>query len=268
MIRLLVFFIAGCMTVLQAVSQSFPRLSYGGSVHGMLTGSFNGSSSGRLINGSQTYSFYADSVSAHESSRTSLGASVWVHQFLSRKWGIQTGLSYVDVGHNRTQSNIQYMDPLYPGIGKGKLLELSSGSGEKKIVYSYRYRYLQIPVLAHYELFSSKDFYYKVSMSAGLGVNVLLQHQITAKLEQFVVDGNQTFQLDSSGFKARTLTFNAMLGMRGEYRFDKKTIVYLMPVFSIYPISVSSNEFTARPYYLQFNLGVQYAFSLSDERRR
>lgn len=265
--RLCLFFIL-LFQILTTCAQSFTRFSISGSVHGSVTGSINTSSSNQIVSGNQTYAAYVDSANAFESPRLSFGAAVWGHKFITKRWGVQVGLAYEDVGFNRKQSNIQYLDPLYPGMGKGKLLELSSGSGEKSVIYSYRYQYIQLPVLVHYEVFSSKDFYYKISLTGGMGFNLLLNHQMTATLDQFVVDGESRFQFDSTGYNARFFTMNFMIGARSEYRFDKKTIVYAMPILGLYPISVSSGALHSYPYYFQVILGVQYALTFSDDRGR
>lgn len=265
--RLLLFFIL-LFQILSSRAQSFTRFSISGSVHGSVTGCINTSSSNEILSGNQTYAAYVDSTGAFESPRLTIGAAVWAHKFITKRWGIQAGIAYEDVGFDRKQSDIKYLDPLYPGMGKGKLLELSSGSGEKSVTYSYRYQYLQLPILVHYEVFSSKDFYYKISLTGGMGFNFLLQHQMTAKLDQFVVDGKDRFQFDSTGYNARFFTMNFMMGARGEYRLDKKTIVYAMPIIGLYPFSASSNALKSYPYYMQVILGVQYALTFTNERGR
>jgi hypothetical protein len=250
-------------------AQSLTKFSIGASVSGLATGTLLSSSSNEPMKGGKTYQEYTDSVKSLSTFRTSLGIGFWAHAFLTKRLFLQAGVSYLDVGFQRVQSNIKYLDPLYPGIGsKGKLLELSSGSGEKSITYNFRYQYLQIPVMAEYEVYHTKDFFYKISLNAGFGMNILLKHQITANLSQFVVDGKNQYNLDSTGYTAKPVTFNFILGAKGEYRMDKKTIVYVMPLIGFFPMSVSSNQISSYPYYVQVHAGLQYAFSLKEEKKR
>lgn len=259
-----------CLLLFSVVgsAQSFSKFSIGGSVHGLFTGAINTSNSSQIVAGSQTYEQYADSVQSYESMRFSVGATLWAHAFINKRWAFQGGLGYIDMGFQRTQHHIQYLDPLFPGIGQGKVLEKSGGSGEKVATYNYRYQYLQVPLFMQYEVYNSKDFFYKVSVCGGIGLNFLLNHQITAKLDNFVVEGESVFHLDSTGYEGKAVTFSAMLGAKGEYRMDKKTIVYIMPVLGICPVSVTKTPIQSYPYYFQLNVGVQYAFSLEDERRK
>ncbi len=249
-------------------AQSYSKFSMGASIQGQLTGTILSGNSTELVRGNQTYETYTDSVSELNNIKGNFGITFWAFAFLTKRWTIQAGIGYLDVGFNRTQDNIQFMDTLYPGIGQGLLAEKSGGSGEKSIVFNYKYQYLQLPVLVNYDVYHSKDFFYKLSIQGGIGLNFLLNHEITARLNQFVVEGNDTYHFDSTGFEAKHITMNIMLGAKGEYRVDKRTIVFVNPVIGFYPISVSSGPILSYPYYFQLNVGLQYAFSLFDDKRK
>lgn len=248
-------------------AQNFPKYSVGASIHGMVTNAMNFSSSNEIVTGNQTYSQYNDSVNSNKSYRTSFGATLWGHMLINKVWSMQAGIGYIDVGYQRNQTNIQYLDPLFPGIGsKGKVLEKSNTN--KIVDYNYRYQYLTIPIMFNHDVYASKDFFYKLSLTGGAALNVLVHHDIQAKLYEFVVEGKDVYNLDSTGCEGRRLALSMMLGAKSEYRYDKKTIIYIMPVFGVYPISVTHTHINSFPYYFQLNVGVQYAFNLSEERSR
>jgi len=248
-------------------SQNFTKYSIGATISGVVTNTMDFSSSNKIVKGNQTFSQYNDSVSSYKSYRTSIGATLWAHMLINKVWSVQAGIGYIDVGFQRNQTNIQYLDPLFPGIGsKGRLLEKSNSS--KSIDYNYRYQYLTIPILFNYDVYASKDFFYKLSITGGVGLNFLMHHDIKANLYQFVVEGKDVYNLDSTGYEGRRLALSMMLGAKGEYRMDKKTIFYIMPVFGLYPIPVTKTEISTLPYYLQLNIGIQYAFDFAEEKKR
>lgn len=246
-----------------AQNQDFKKsvnYSWGFNAHATLTGAINTSSSNDLVRSGYPLTFknYADSTRRHESNRITLGATVWGEYQVNKKIKLQLGMSYIDLGFRRTQNNIQFRDPLFPGIGEGYVTDNSQGFGTKIVEYDYRYQYLQIPMMFNYHLHQTRDFIYNFYWGAGIAPQILLDHRITANLYHFTVDGETRFNLDSTGYEGRRLGLSLLLTAKGEYKVDKKTRAFVQPVFGISPFSASRTRIQSYPYYLQINVGILY----------
>lgn len=246
-------------------AQSRTKLTYGVSLNPTLTYSINSSTSTQphSINKTQTVQQYVDSISDYETYKLSLGATVWANYMLSQKWMLQLGLGYSEVGFVREQENIKYRDNLFPGIGANGRVEDKSNV-VKNAYYSFRYQYLTVPVLFNYYAKRSGDFKWSYYVTGGVGLNVLLKHQIKAKLDNFYVEGENVFKLDSTGYEGAPFTVNLFLGGRIEYKIDKQLSAFAQPMFTVFPMSVSKSDVKAFPVGVQLNVGV--AYSLNSER--
>lgn len=241
-----------------ASAQSRDKLTLGGGVMPLATWSFNTSSSNDPVKkgGTQTFKQYADSVSAHETYRYSFAIGVVGNYLLNQKWSVQFGLSYLDIGFQRQQKDIQFMDYTHPGIGKGRILDLTSA--KRSIDYNYRYQYLQIPAMMNYTFKQSRDYRWLFQVSSGVGVNVLLKHQMTAVLNQFTEDGESEFDIDSTGYEGYRMAVNVFVGAKAEYRYEKKTTLFIQPLLGFYPVSVSASPVNVFPFFFGINLGAVY----------
>jgi len=259
--------IANLIIAHEALSQSYIKYAIGASVSGSLSQCMQSGSTTSTTNGVQSWERYLDSTSSNNGTQKSLGINIWGQMLFGRKWILQGGLGYFQTGFTRVQDNIQYLDLLYPGIGQGKLMEKSGGSGTKSILYDYQFRYIQIPMLIHYEVFHSRDYTIRTYLTAGVTPGILIQHHINATLINFVVEGKDSYSIDSSGYNARSITLSTQLGAKVEYKYDKKTLLYAMPIIGINPISITSGSADIYPYYLQLQLGVTYAWGKTEEKK-
>lgn len=243
-----------------AFAQSRARLSYSASLNPSITFPINISSSSQPVSGNpyQTHEQYADSVRTFETYKLSLGATVWVNYLLGQKWSLQAGLGYNETGFTREQTNIKFRDKLFPGIGDGMLIENSNST--KSINYSFRYQYLTVPVLFNYYAKRSRDFKWTYYFTTGVGFNFLLKHEIKATMKNFVVDGESTIHLDSTGYEGRAFAMNIYVGGRIEYKVDKNLSVFGQPMITAYPLSVSKTPMQVYPIGLMVNCGVVYVF--------
>lgn len=255
-----VFFLC-LLSILGASAQSQEKLTFSASLNPTMTYSINTSSSTKPINEntSQTYEQFADSIRSFETFKLSMGATVWMNYLLSSKWSLQVGLGYSEVGFTRQQKNIQLGDTLFPGVGSGILEELSNTT--KNIDYSFRYQYLTVPVLFNYYAKRSRDFKWSYYFTSGLAINVLVKDQIKAKLDNFYVEGENMYKVDSTGYEGSPVTLNLFVGGKFEYKIDNGLSVFGQPMLTIFPLSVSKTEMKARPIGLQINCGISYNFS-------
>jgi hypothetical protein len=254
--KLLPILFTACIS-LSAIAQTRSRVSFGLSVNPFYTWSIHSSESEEKIAGTTTsYKTYSDSVSKIQSSYLSFGATGWVNYFLNQDWSLQIGVGYADIGFMRLQDNIQYLDKLYPGIGTGKVIEKSTS--QKSIEYQYRFRYLQIPLLANYTFKAGRNFNTTYSLTGGLLCNVLLNHRLKANLVNWVMDGERTFYFDSTGYAARPMNMQLMLGARTDIRIDKQWVFMIQPFFSLSLFSVTSAPLFVTPYQLGANIGLVY----------
>lgn len=242
-------------------SQSRNKLSAGISVSPIITSAFTGSSSGSVASGlgNATFKQVADSFSRDETYRFSYGAHAWINYMINSKWTLQTGLGFSDIGFRRIQDNPKFNQKIHPGIGRGIIEDLTDNS--KRIEYNYRYQYLQVPIIFNYYLKQNADYKWIYEASAGIGLNVLLNHKITADLHGFSVDNQESFDIDSTGYEGSALGMNFFLGFKAEYRYEKKMNLFIQPLIGIFPFSVSNTEMRVWPYFIAVNFGINYVIN-------
>jgi hypothetical protein len=243
---LLVLFLIGNQTVF---AQSKTKLSYGISV--------NGGFGGTIAN-QAAYQNYIDTINSNKSAHLNKGVHLWMNYSLGKKYDLQMGLGFQQNGFARKQSNLNFQNYTYPGIGTGRIEDFSNST--KEITYNYRFSYLQIPVLFNSYLGRSADFKWVYLFSLGITPQILLNHQIVANCNPgFSIEGEKQFKLDSTGFDARILVLNLQAGLNFEYHSTKNKTYFIQPLIGFYPISVSSSKNTSNPFYFSVNVGVLLA---------
>lgn len=238
-----------------------------GSLGAVFNGSFNSSSSSEMANSHQTFKQYQDSTSNEETWRLNFSPQIGIIYQINRDFDLQCGLSYIVLGHQRQLNNLKYKDYTYPGVGSTSGQIVENTNVERNIKLNYRYQYLQVPLLFNYHVNArSVGQKVKVSISGGVGFNILLKHDINAVLNDgFKIDDKSSFSIDSTGFKANAISANLMLGTRLDYDYKKQIKLFCQPMFGYFPISVSSNQLEARPWYFNLSFGVIY--SLDDLKK-
>jgi len=176
---------------------------------------------------------------------------------------IQTGLGYLDMGYRREQNDLKFADWTYPGVGDGRIIENSNT--RKSINYDYRFHYLTIPVWANYIIAKSKDFKTTYAFTGGITGNVLLKHRLTARLDNFTLDGEDKFQLDSTGYNARTLNMQVNVGVRIEHKLEKNITAIVQPMYTFHPISATNEPISAKLYGFILHVGVVANLDMFDE---
>ncbi len=264
--RYLLFIASSCWSLL-ALAQSKTKFTIGGSINPLIAFSLNTSSSQDLIDVKRrnpdkpaytTLESYIDSTRSQRTYKGSVGFHVWANYLLNKKWTVQAGLGYVDIGFQRQHKNVQFNDMTYPGMGDGYIMELSGST--KTIDYNYRFQYIQIPVVMNYHLKQSRDYKWMFYLSGGLAANVLVKHQLTANLSQFVVEGEERYNFDSTGYNARPFAVNLLMGAKAEYSYEKNILFFAQPLFSVSPVSITGSKINVYPFYLGVNLGLVYTF--------
>ena len=238
-----------------------------GSIGAVFNGSFNSSSSNEMANSHQTFKQYQDSTSNKETWRLNFSPQIGIVYQINRDFDLQCGLGYMVLGHQRQLNNLKFQDYTYPGVGStsGQIVERTNV--ERNIKLNYRYQYLQVPLLINYHVNArSVGHKVKVSISGGVGFNILLKHDVNAVLNDgFKIDDKTSFSIDSTGFKANAISANLMLGTRLDYDYKKQIKLICQPMFGYFPLSVSSNQLEARPWYFNLSFGVIY--SLDDLKK-
>jgi hypothetical protein len=244
-----------CFTTI-LFAQSVDKIKFGIGGNLVYTNSINSSNSDAIVPGTfKTYAKYADSVAQYEKGRYTAGISAWVAYSVSQKLSIQTGLSYLDVGFTRVQSNIQYTDSLFRPLGRIEELTLTDKTAE----YRYRYHYLHIPIMANYSLYSNRNGNHSIFLVGGMAMNVLLKHDMKAVLDQFVIDGEFVHRFDSTGYDGRRLGLNMMAGVRYEFKDEDKQRFFIQPNFGFSPISVTNIPIRVIPVFFQLSGGIIFA---------
>lgn len=186
------------------------------------------------------------------------GATIWMKYLVKRKLDLMLGIGLSNKGFQRKQENLKFNQPTYPGIGTGKIEDLSNSN--KSLFYNYNFNYINIPILFNWYLGSNANYTFNFAITAGADMAFLINHNMVAYTATgFKIDGNEKFTLDSSGFAANRFLGSINLGCRAEYALSKKLDAFLLPVINISPISLTSNAYNAIPYNLIINAGVTYA---------
>jgi hypothetical protein len=259
---LLLFIFSHCF----AQKNSISKLNFYATIGSVFNGSINSSASNNLANGNQTFSKYQDSIASFETWRLTLNPQIGIIYQLNKDIDFQCGLGYIVLGHQRTLSNLKYKDLTFPGIGSGlgngKIID--NTNGERSINLNYRYHYLQVPLMINYHLnFRSLTQKVKIAVSGGIGLNVLLKHDINAVLSTgFKIDEKSSFSLDSTGYSASMFTPNLMLGSMVDYNYSKQIKFVFQPMLGYYPLSVTNKDLAAKPWFVNLNLGVIYTLDV------
>lgn len=187
-------------------------------------------------------------------------ANIWLRYLVKRKLDIMFGLGYASQGFTRKQENLNLYDKTYPGIGTGRIEDLSSSN--KSINYNYTFNYLQIPVLLNWNVVASADYKIQFAYTAGANLEVLLKHKIVAHTSSgFAIDGEKRFVLDSTGFTANPIHLSLLGGCRVEFYVNKKIDLLVQPLISFSPLSLTQKPFSAIPYNFFLNLGFTYTLN-------
>lgn len=211
-----------------------------------------------LISG-KGWNEYLDSSNSNQVFKTNLHIHAWFNKSISKEMDLQVGLGYANIGFQRAQKSLRFKDYTYPGIATGMVEDFSNT--EKQLDYYYQFQYLQIPMLLNMQVGRSKDFKYRYSFSTGLTLNTLIKHKLIAEtISGYYIDGNERFVLDSTGFNARRFSLQVQLGMKADFKIDKKTRGFVQPLLAFYPISISSGDRKINPFLLIINFGINYSF--------
>lgn len=241
-----------------SIGQSMDDSYYSFTIGGGLTGASVGSSSQVIYddrpNNSQNYKQFADAIKKNQTARLNFSAHAWFNKSLGFNWTMQAGIGYVDMGFRYQQNKLQDGDYINKNIGDGKVLDRSNV--EKNLNYDYRFHYVDIPVWFNYELYKSKDYKTTYQLTAGVAASILVKHQLTARLDNFTIDGKDKFQVNNTGLDARAFNMQLNAGFKVIHKLDKETTIIVQPMYSIHPISVTNSNLSVNPYSIMLHAGL------------
>lgn len=210
---------------------------------------------GGAILTSEAYKQYTDTMKCANGMHLNKGVNIWFDVLLSKKTDLQMGLGFQQIGFARTQTGLTFKNYTYPGIGTGRIEDLSNTV--KEITYNYRFSYLQFPLILNTNIGRSGNFKWISHFSVGITPQILMKHQLVAICNPgFSIEGKSQFKLDSSGFDGRILSLSIHAGFNFEYRAAKNKIYFFQPMLGFYPLSVSKTSNAAYPIFAGINVGV------------
>jgi hypothetical protein len=92
--------------------------------------------------------------------------------------------------------------------------------------------------------------------TGGVAANVLIKHQLTARLDNFTIDSEDKFQIDNTGYEASAFSVQLNLGFKILHKLDKETTIIVQPIYSIHPISVANGQIDVMPYSVMVHAGL------------
>lgn len=215
---------------------------------------------GSAIITNEKYQQFMDTMQSKTNRVLTKSVNAWVIYSVNKKTDLLIGLGYQEAAFGRKQSNLNFSNYTYPGIGVGKIEDLSNL--ERGIQYTYRFSYLNIPVQLLINTGRSGDFKWTYSFVPGAGINVLLNHQMIANLDDgFSIDLIDKFYLDSTGFNARPIAFNLSAGLRFQKKDEDGKSYFIQPMAAVYPLSVSSSDLKALPWTISLQFGAVFSAS-------
>lgn len=221
---------------------------------------------GLAVNGGLGYAFilgdsyqkYMDTTKSENSFHFNKGVHAFALISLGKKSDLQVGVGFQQIGFARKQSGLTFKNYTYPGIGIGRIEDLSNTT--KEITYNYRFNYLHLPLQLNTYVGRSGDFKWVYQFSAGITPQILLNHSLVANTNPgFTIDGEDQFKIDSTGFNARRFAFNAQVGFTIEYRESKNKVYFIQPLLGIYPIGVTKHSRAAYPVFASVAVGVLFS---------
>ncbi len=199
---------------------------------------------------------YKDSIAQADGYRKSIGAGLEYHKVIDRYSSLQFGLQYFNAGFTRTRKAYKFLDTIHPQIGI--MADLSDPSGNY-VKFNYRFHFVALPVLYQTKL-KIKRLPENTSLFwlGGAQIDMLIKHDIKAKLYGFSAYGEKEFVLDNKEADASRYNLALQTGLRFEYMLEDHYSVYVQPQF-ILPILVSN--FAKERYFLYaFNLNIGMHF--------
>lgn len=254
--RKVLFCILFCFPFL-LLAQSMDDNYYSITVGGGYTGAFTASSSDAIFDDRQnnlTYKDFINKTRKDNTMRLNFSAHAWYNKILGFNWTMQAGLGYMDMGYRYEQNDLKTGDYIYKGVGGGKVLDNSNV--KKSINNDYRFHYLSIPVWFNYEFLKSGDYKTMYEFTGGVTATLLLKHQLTARLDNFTIDGEDKYQLNETGHDARTLNMQVNVGVRVLHKLDKETTIIIQPMYSIHPFSATNDKTQVYPYGIMLHAGI------------
>lgn len=240
-----------------SIAQSEDESSFAITIGGGFTSASHQSSSQKQFAFNQnqiSYQQFSDTINNGLTPRLNLSVHVWYNKFISNKWNLQVGLGYLESGFRRRQEDLKLNDITHPGIGNGQINDFTNN--RKDVNYDYRFHYINLPVLVNYDILKTADLKTNVQFSAGISFDLLVYHNMVARLKNFTVDEKETFRIKETFHQPRTFSFQLNTGFKIEHKADKNTTLVFQPMFGYFPISTTSGEMKVNPYYFMLHAGI------------
>ncbi len=215
---------------------------------------------GSAIITNEKYQNFMDTMQSTSNFVLTKSANAWLMYSLSKKSDLLIGIGYQEAAFGRRQDNLNFRNYTYPGMGVGKIEDLSNI--ERGIQYTYRFSYLNVPVQLMLNTGRTSNYKWTFSFVPGAALNILLNHQMIADLDAgFTIDQQDKFTFDSTGFKARPLNINLNAGFRFQKKDEEGMSYFIQPMVTVYPLSVTTSDLKAVPYTLSLQLGAVFSAS-------
>lgn len=179
----------------------------------------------------------ADSLKSMAAFRATFQGGVRVNLKAGRNWKFQTGIGYARNSSRFERSGLKFHDTIHSEIGR---IEDLSQAATKTVIYKYNFDYIEIPLNFMYQIHIQKgSSFYTPFVLVGVQNQLLMKHMLHVDLKGFSAKGEQSFDIEKTGWNSAEYKMQLNLGARFEFKMDKSYSLSVQPEIKI-PLMASA----------------------------
>lgn len=182
----------------------------------------------------------ADSMKDIAAFRATFQGGVRVNLKAGRNWRFQTGIGYARNSSRFERTGLEFHDTIHAEIGR---IEDLSQAATKTVIYKYNFDYIEIPLNFMYQIHVQKgSSFYTPYVLIGVQNQLLMKHFMHVDLEGFSAKGEQSFDIEKTGWNGADYKMQLNLGARFEFKVDKSYSVSVQPEIKIPVMATAENN--------------------------
>jgi hypothetical protein len=180
-----------------------------------------------------------DSMKNIAALRTTFQGGIRVNLKAGRNWKFQTGIGYARNSSRFERTGLEFHDTIHTEIGR---IEDLSQAATKTVIYKYNFDYIEIPLNFMYQIHVQKGTsFYTPYVLIGVQNQLLMKHFMHVDLKGFSAYGEQSFDIDKTGWDGAEYKMQLNLGARFEFKMEKSMAVSVQPEIKI-PLMATAGD--------------------------